>query len=283
MPYAYVTVTTLTSTGALSIDGTAFDARLRQVAEAVTRQIDRYANRTFQTYEATRTFPGLATTLLMVPDLVKVTTLKEDTNYDGTFETTWESTDYILEPENANPTSTAENGLPYTRLRVNAASNGTQDLFLAGAKRYQVIGTWGYWEVTRDISVDTSGSLGSTATTINVNTSGIEPGMTVLIDSEMIYVESTGAAGTALTVRRNQNGSTAGTHATTKDVNHYVYPYDIREAAFIQAARLWKRKDSGFASQVGFAEIGQMSVWSGGLDPDVKQMLNPYRKMAFAI
>ena len=278
MPHAYVTVTLLKGTGALNIDGTAYDVRLRQLAEGVSSQIDRFCSRTFQPYDATFKYPGDDGTILLIHDLIAIGTLQEDDNNDGTFDVGWAAADYMLEPANAQPT--VEWGRPYTSIRVSPKSTGTQDKFVDGPERYQLTGTFGYFGVTRDPSpnIQTSGSLGSTAATINVNTAGIEPGMMVLIDSERIYVQST-VGGTALTVLRAQRGSTAGTHATTVDLDYFDYPDPVKEAAFIQAARLWTRRNSGFANQIGIPETGVITSWRGGLDPDVKELLWPYRKI----
>ena len=277
MPHTYVSVTMLKGTGALNIDGTAFDTRLRQVGEAIADELDRFTARTFQPQVRVKTFPGDDSTLLLVDDLIKVTSLKEDTNKDGTFETTWDATDYILRPLNSTPTK--DYGRPYTSIMVNPNSNGSQDIFLPGPQMYEIDGTWGYNAVTRATSVKTSGSLGYTATTVTVNTSGVEPGMTVLIDSEQLYIESTASGGTSLTVERAVNGSTAGTHATTATIDRYVYSGPLVEASLIQAARLWKRKDSGFASQVGYPDTGVVVTFRGGLDSDVKQLIMPYKRL----
>ena len=54
------------------------------------------------------------------------------------------------------------------------------------------------------------------------------------------------------------------------------------EGTLMQAARLWTRRSSGFANQVGFSDTGQMSPVAG-LDQDVRQMLRPYiRKVGVA-
>lgn len=279
MSHAYVTVTFLKGTGALNIDGTAFDTRLRQANEAIAQAIDRYTDRTFQSYDGTRFYSGDGGTLLFIDDLAVVGTLAEDDQMDGSFDVTWVAADFLTRPFNADPTS--EWGRPITSFQVSPKSNGTQDVFLAGPRRYRLIGTFGYVTVTRDSGVDTSGTT-TTGTTVTVNTAGVEPGMMLLIGSgttrERIYVDSTASGGTSLTVRRAQYGSTSSNHATTLDVNYFVYPSPIQEAAFMQVARLWQRRNSGFATTVGLPETGMLTVFRG-LDDDVKLMLNPYRRL----
>ena len=273
MPNLYVTLDTLKGTGALNVGtGTALDLRLLGVLEGVSRQCDQYCGRNFFQLEATKTFNGRGTLELPVADLIGITSLKEDTNADGTFETTWDAADYLLWPYNADPTS--DWGRPYRRLIVNESSNGTQDTFLKGQRNYQIVGTWGFQRVTKDSGLTgTIATTTGTALTLSGSASGtIEAGMTLRIGTaELMYVRSW--SGTTATVTRGVNGSTAAT-ATAVAVNVVVYPVLLQEAVIVQASRLWKRKDSAYASQVGLPETGQMLVWTGGLDPDVKALLN---------
>jgi hypothetical protein len=88
-----------------------------------------------------------------------------------------------------------------------------------------------------------------------------------------MYIQSTG--GTNISVLRAAHGTTAGSHGSGDSINRFVYPRDVVEATLVQTVRLWKRKDSGFATELGFQQTGQMQITSG-LDFDVKQMLRPY-------
>ena len=275
MPRAYVTVTTLKSTGALNIDGTAYDTRLRGVIEAVSEQIDRYCNRTFQPYSGTYDLDGDGGTLLLLPrDLVSIGTLLEDNNEDGTFEVGWATTDYLYLPRTAAPTS--DYGRPYTRLQVNPHSNGTQDEFIKGPQMYRVSGTWGFLSLLATAAPTVSGSLGSTATAVPLSTVGVEPGMTVLVDTEAMFVQST--ATNTLTVTRGVNGNAAATHASGTVVQYYDYPRAVKEACLVQSSRLWKRRESGYATEVGIPETGIVTVYRG-LDTDVQELLAPLRRL----
>ena len=282
MANSYVSVDTLKGTAALNITGTAYDARLRGLLEHVSRQVDRFCNRVFFTFTETRYFDGPSGTTLLTSDVIALTSLKEDTNADGTFETTWATSDYHLWPYNAAPTS--DWGRPYTRLVVNSASTGTQDEFLAGQRVYEAAGTWGYCHLT--LASGLNGTLADatgTSITLNGTAAAFELGQTVFVESEQCYIRaSIIGTGTAITVDRAVNGST-GTAHSDKAVTIVQYPGAIQEAVLIQGARLWKRKDSGFASQVGFPETGQLLVWKGGIDPDVKELLMPYRRLAVGL
>ena len=97
-------------------------------------------------------------------------------------------------------------------------------------------------------------------------------GQTVLIESEQLYV--TAISTNDLTVVRGINGTTASTHADGTDISIYRYPETVAEACLIQASRLWKRKDARFAARSGLPQGDGLR----GLDPDVKQLLGPYRR-----
>lgn len=54
-------------------------------------------------------------------------------------------------------------------------------------------------------------------------------------------------------------------------------PIAIKQATIIQASRIYKRADSPLGV-AGFGDLGVMRV-SSGLDPDVRQLVDPYRLM----
>ena len=284
MPYSYVTVDTLKGTGALDITqstANVFDRRIRELGEGISREIDRYANRRFHPIVGTFRFDGNGSTLLPVPDLVSLTALLEDDNGDGTFNVTWDADDYLLEPHNANPT--ADWGRPFHSIRVNPASNGTQDVFLRGVNNYRMAGTWGYWGVTVDSGLTTSGTHSATATTLTLSgaASGtILVGMALLVGTEQMYVTDVGSGTAAtVTVSRGVNGAPSGSQGSGVAVNYYEYPPEVREAALIQVSRIWQRRLAGFASEAGFPAVGEVRIWRGGLDPDVQQLLRGYRRI----
>lgn len=283
----YVTLDALKGTGALNITGTAYDTRLLFLLEHISREVDHYCNRHFYPSSGTYFFDGAGSLELIVPDLISVGTLQEDTNEDGTFETGWAGTgrggtDWLVAPYNAEPTA-AYIQRPYTKIVVNKNSAGTQDKFLAGQRNYRISGTWGYSFVTRDGGKDLSGSHGGSATTtllLNATGTGtgLEVGQLLFIDSELMYVRAV-TTGTLIDVDRAVNGFAAGTHASGTAVNVVQYPGPVQEAAFIQAARIWKRAESAYSNLVGLDQTGQVTVFQGGLDQDVRALLQPYRRL----
>ena len=117
---------------------------------AASVQVDRLCNRHFFSLTATRVFDGSGSDRLMAPDLISVTSLKADEDDDQSYEAVWSSRDYVTEPYNQDPT--AHWGGPYTSLL--ARKTGSKRQFLAGQRRYQITGKWGYSEMK-----EKSGSL----------------------------------------------------------------------------------------------------------------------------
>lgn len=137
----YATVEELKSRfGGLS--DTTDDLELRLAAEAISRGIDDHCNRHFWRGTATRTFEATSPYCVSVGDLVSVTTLKTDAAGDGTFETTWATTDYQLRPVNA---TTGAEAWPYTEIRaVGTQMFPTWRSALARDDRVQVVGVFGW-------------------------------------------------------------------------------------------------------------------------------------------
>ena len=275
MTNAYADLTTLKGSGVLNITGTGYDTPLRRLLETVSRLIDQYCNRHFHVLTTTRKFDGDGGAALNVQDLISVTSLKTDDNKDRSFETTWAATDYLLYPPNAEPTTLR--GRPYTRVLVDTEA-GNEDVFTAGMQTVQIDGKWGYREVTEDSGTDINegAQYSATDTTLTVTAgSKFAVAQTILIESEQLYI--TAISTNNLTVTRGVNGTTAAAHADSTDISLYKYPPAMAEACLIQASRLWKRKDSGFASKAGLSQTGTFNV-SRGLDPDVRQLLSHYRR-----
>ena len=282
MTNAYVTLDTLKSSGGLNITGMGEDERLRTLVESVSRVIDRYCSRHFYALHATRKFDGAGSRIVLVPDLVSVDTngVKTD-DKDRTFETTWAATDYLLLPSNADPTTSGNpQSRPYARIEVDFDA-GTKSVFPAGREIVQIAGQWGWWRHLARASETANAIADATTTSITVSSrTDVESGHTILTDSEQIYVKSYST--NTLTVVRGVSGTTAASHSAGAAIDIYQYPGPIVEAAIVHTARLWRRKDSAFASVTGFPETGQVKVPSG-LDPDMRLLLGQYRKLPVGV
>jgi len=120
---------------------TAADVFNQELAiDAASRWIDQYSHTRFYTTtsDETRYYTAHAYWQLYLPDdLLSITTLKTDDDDDGTYETTWATTDYVLLPTNA-----ALKSKPYRSIEM--ASNGTLSWPTRVRNGVEIVGTFGY-------------------------------------------------------------------------------------------------------------------------------------------
>src|SRR3990167_10966476 len=115
MPNLYVSLATVKGAGLLNISGTGDDARLRDLIEAVSRNLDDYLRREMFSQLRTLYLSGNGKARMPLPlDLVSISSLTEDTDGNDTYETTWAVTDYELWPYDASPTAKIDVARPYT-------------------------------------------------------------------------------------------------------------------------------------------------------------------------
>src|SRR3972149_95710 len=130
MPNLYVSRATVKSSGLLNISGTGDDSRLRDLIEAISRNMDSYVGREFFSQVRTLYFSGNGRDRMRLPlDLVSISSLTEDTDGDDTYDNTWATTDYDLWPYDASPTAKIDVARPYTAIEVNGRTNGTETSF----------------------------------------------------------------------------------------------------------------------------------------------------------
>lgn len=270
MPWSYVNRDDFKNRNLANVGtaDTADNTKIDLILQEVTRWIDEYVGRTFRTYTATLYFTANSGDLLLLDrDLISITSIKTDEDGDRTWERTWATTDYDLEPYNA---TTDEK--PYTAIRITPQGNLA---FPAGMRKgVEIAGKWGFNEATS--SAGTLGAAISTTTATSVTMTGghtVKPLHTIVVDSEQLFV--TEVSSNTLTVKRGVNGTTAATHSNSASVSRYDYPDVISGACYIQAARILKRKDAphGIA---GIGDMGQVS-FIPRLDPDVRGFLEPLR------
>jgi hypothetical protein len=120
------------------------NAKLEQVIEAASREIDGLTNRVFYTVDAqARTFTAEWGNLLIIDDLVSLDSIETDDTGDRSYGTTWAATDYDLEPENA-----AVKGIPYTSISITP--NGRY-VFPRSRRGVRITGDWGWPAVPKAI------------------------------------------------------------------------------------------------------------------------------------
>jgi hypothetical protein len=101
---------------ALKIIDTIDDATLEMAVEAASREIDGYTNRYFYNAgTATKYFEAQDNYVTDLEDLQSVTTLATSTEADMVFDTTWDATDFQLEPVNGRSGGIVT---PYTSVRA---------------------------------------------------------------------------------------------------------------------------------------------------------------------
>jgi hypothetical protein len=132
---------------ALRITDSVDDSLLEISIEAASREIDGWCERVFTSSTATRIYRPTDVFTVEVDDLQSITTLKTDSDGDGVFDVTWESTDYQL-----NPLNGIAGGIttPYTQVRAIG-----QYLFPiyeprnvnANEASIQITGVWGWSSV----------------------------------------------------------------------------------------------------------------------------------------
>jgi hypothetical protein len=118
---------------ALNITDETRDDGIQRLILAASAELDNYCDRSFASTSATKYYDGVSDDLL-IDDLISVTSIKADPGGDGTYETTFAATDYILYPYQ---------GPPYWKVRLSENS-AQSDLNKGVRKGIQIVGSWGY-------------------------------------------------------------------------------------------------------------------------------------------
>jgi hypothetical protein len=265
----------------LGITSTTDDTIMRKICEASTSAIERYCNRKFQAYTATKLLEGAVE--LDIPDLLSITTLKTDEDADGTYENTLAVTDYYLY---GGGLEDAYNKFPKVTIKINP--NGDYSSFASGVQLgVQIAGLWGYGDgisATPYISdTTTNEALDASETGVDVTSAtNLSAGNTILVESEQMYIYS--ISSTTLTVERGVNGTTAATHDTAKTIYIYQYPSDIRQACIDLSVALYQnRSKQGLQTE----RIGDYSYTIAGTSlgksmvESVLDSIRSYKRMRF--
>jgi hypothetical protein len=130
------------------ISDTNDDYEIHQACFAAARSVEQICERVFyRSQSEARTFVPCDKYVLDLPefnDLVSVTAVATDTTGDGTFETSWTSSDYQLLPHNTS----GPEAKPYTKVKaVGSYSFPIPTTTLARDDRVQITGVWGWGKV----------------------------------------------------------------------------------------------------------------------------------------
>ena len=238
---------------------------------AVSRRIDAWCARSqfgsgFGPRLGTNVYDGQSESRLYLgDDLISYTSGTVAGQTGGTGVAIVESTDFYLEPA-----SRAQKRW----LRLHGLTSVTVG---AGYRIWSLLGSWGYED--RRVTLTTLGAAisSTTATTITLAAAG-SPGMTLLVDSEQMYMT---AGTTTATVTRGANGSTAATHSNGATVQRYLYDAAAHDVCLRLYLRRWRGRDAGADGSDGGGDVpgtipregedtilrrglGQLRVWGTG-------------------
>jgi hypothetical protein len=133
----YATLAELKAVMRIPSADTVDDSLLETSIEAASRQLDGFCERVFYTNSGTRVYMPNDSFVCETDDIVSITTLK--TASDGTsFDTTWSTADYQLEPLNGRAGGIVT---PFTQIRA------VDDLLFptyGGEATVQIVGTFGW-------------------------------------------------------------------------------------------------------------------------------------------
>ena len=166
--------------------GAGDDNEMFQLLLAVSDWVDHFCNRYFYSKTQTMEFDGTGSTRLLIPDLVSLTSLKEDSTDDQSFNETWAAGDYRLEPYNGEPEQ--HWGEPHTSIRVR--QHGAKTTFSSGEQRFQIAGVWGYRQYKEDSGTDLNdAAMAATKITVPVDDgTQFAIGQTIMIGSEQMLI-----------------------------------------------------------------------------------------------
>ena len=259
MAHTYASVSELQK---LRTDGgsteTANDATFLSILEGASRAIDAFCDRSrfgsgFGPRTGTNRYNQTGRTLELDDDLLSLTSITTYDSVGGTSSTLTDETDVLKYPYDATP---------YRRLILHENSSNWWGTATRGN---WIAGKWGYQDERRTATA-TAGSIGSTtATTFTIGgTDDLAIGMTLLIDSEQVYLR--GKSGTTATIDRGVNGTIAATHSGGAAIAFYLYPEEVVSATLLVAMRRWKMRDAGLVANFGGGSMPdsahQDSEWS---------------------
>lgn len=261
---------TLVSGGSAVLTSAANNARKLEILDEVSRLIDFKAHRGtgFGPWVGSLSYDGDGMDVLWLrADLADLETLSVRSAVGSTPSTPTVDTDFYL-------AGIGSYELPYRKIILHGEGDPTR--FGCGPKLIDIDGTWSYPYRTRVLSVTTAEALDSSETEVDVSAlTGLSAGMTILIDSEQMYVTATTDSTTdSITVERAVNGTTAASHLTSAPITRFVYAPSVHTLALRLAEKRWKVRDQGGDGSDGGGDVGTISLREGE-DTVIRRMLGP--------
>jgi hypothetical protein len=232
-------------------------ARKLAVLESISRLIDEKMERSsfgsgFGPRIGTNKYDGTGgKTLRLRDDLQSVTsiTIRPSTASATTSTPTVDTDYYLLDDEDGY------GGTPYRSILLHG--QGTITAYGSGYRVTDVAGTWGNTNVTIPLVPTVAEAVDASETDIDVSAlTGLSPGVTLLLDTEQVYIRiATDAATDYLTVVRGSNGSTAATHNTGIAIARYTYPAAVTDCTLRLYLKRWKARDAGADGSDGGGDV----------------------------
>lgn len=273
--HVYATVSefndTIVDDGGVLLTNAANNARKLEILDEVSRLVDARAHRGsgFGPWVGTKHYDGDGrATLWLRADLAELDTLSVASAPGATPETPLEDDDFYL-------AGLGSYDPPYRRIVFHGQGSPTR--FGRGLRLTSVTGTWSFPYRTLLLSETVDEDVDDVETDIDVTgLSGLEAGMTLLIDDEQMYVTATtaedGETSAFVTVERGVNGTTAATHATDAPISRFMYDPSVHGTVLRLALRRWKARDAGGDGSDGGADVGSLSLREGE-DTILRRML----------
>jgi hypothetical protein len=232
--------------------GTNQDATMLGVLESASRRIDEWCGRGsgFGPRTGTNTYDGDGSDVLWLEDDLNTATPTVTVNGS----TLTVDVDYYLQR-----TGGAYGDPPYRRIALVSMT------LPVDRKMATVAGAWGYPAITRDLTITTAEALDATEQVCDVSgVTGLSPGMTLLIESEQVYVSAvTPGTTNTITIDRGVNGTTAATHDTGKTLKRIIYNAAVVDACNRVALRRWRSRDAGADGMDGGGQVGVIAPREG--------------------
>lgn len=240
----------------LASQGAAAVAMKLDLLETASRRVDDFCERSrhgsdFGPRLGTNYYePPGCNVLELDDDLLTITSV---TTYDtpgGTGTTLTDETDFYKRRGRVYGQS------PYRQLEIHEASSAVWGSATRGGA--VIVGKWGERDERKTLSPTTAEALDASETECDVSAlTDLSPGLTLLIDSEQVYVTATTDAATdSITIVRGANGTTAATHVTSSAIARYLYHPAVKNTTLLVATRRLRGRDAGVTPSYGGEGMG---------------------------
>ena len=231
-------------------------ARKLAVLESSSRRVDAFCDRSrfgsgFGPRLGTNRYTVRGRSLWLADDLLAITaTVTATDTVNGTATNIVDETDYLKH------TGEDYESTPYRQLTIHEGSSSDWGVATRGNS---VPGKWGYQDSRLTLTPTVNEALDTSETGIDVTaTTDLSAGLTLLLDSEQVYIRSISSL--TLTVDRAVNGTTAAAHNTGIAIARYQYPSEVTDTTLRIALKRWAARGAGADGGDGAFDMGAVVV-----------------------